>query len=69
MPPKTNNKFKIKYGMKTSDKRSKKFVEEIKEYEKAEFLLHALDTNPLLKELCENELLLVVLNSSTNQGL
>lgn len=32
-------------------------------------MLHALDTNPLLRELCENELLLVVLNSSNTQGL
>ena len=69
MPPKYKQYFKIKYGAKTSDQRSRKFVQEIKEYEKAEFLLHALDSNPLLKELCENELLLVVLNSSTSQGL
>lgn len=69
MPPKYKHQFKIKYGKKTNDMRSSKFVEEIKEYEKAEFLLHALDQNPLLKELCENELLLVVLNSATSQSL
>ena len=69
MPPKYKHYFKIKHGAKTNDQRSKKFVEEIKEYEKAEFLLHALEDNPLLRELCENELLLVVLNSATSQGL
>ena len=69
MPPKYKQYFKIKHGPKTNDQRSKKFVEEIKEYEKAEFLLHALDSNPLLRELIENELLLVVINSSTSIGL
>ena len=41
----------------------------MKEYRKAEFLLHALETNPLLREICENEVLLLVLNSAVDQNL
>ena len=44
-------------------------VEEVEEAAKAAYLLHALETNPLLKEICENELLILVLNSSTSQSL
>lgn len=54
MPNKSNKAFKIKYGRKLNDQKSKKFIEEVKEYQKAEFLLHALETNPLLREICEN---------------
>ena len=54
MPLKYLPNFKIKYGSKKIDQKSKKFVEEVKEYQKAEFLLHALETNPLLREIYEN---------------
>jgi len=51
------------------DQRTKRFVDEVKEYDKASYLLHALERNPLLAEICEKELLVLVLNSSTSQGL
>ena len=69
MPAKVQNQFKIKYGRTVKDQKSKRFIEEVKEYEKAEFLLHALETNPLLREICENQILVMVLNSATSQGL
>lgn len=28
-------------------------------------MVHALETNPLLREICENEIFFVVLNSAT----
>ena len=69
MPSKYRQNFKIKYGRKLNDQKTKRFVDEVKEYRKAEFLLHALDSNPLLKEICDNEILLLVVNSATSQGL
>lgn len=69
MPPKYRQNFKIKYGRKLTDQTKKKFVTEVREDRKAEFLLHALDTNPLLREICDNEILLLVVNSAVSQGL
>ena len=69
MPPKYQPTFKIRYGKKINDQKSKKLVEEIDEAEKAAYLLTALETNPLLKEICENEVLILVLNSATSQSL
>lgn len=69
MPPKHKQTFKIKFGAKNNDQHKKKFVQEVQEYRKAEFLLHALETNPLLREICENEILLLVLNSANNTNL
>ena len=69
MPPKYQPTFKIRYGKKINDQKSKKLVEEVDEAEKAAYLLTALETNPLLKEICENEVLILVLNSATSQSL
>lgn len=69
MPQPYKNNFKIKYGRKTKDKVTKQFVEEVQECDRAAFLVHALETNPLLRELCENEIFVLVLNSATGQGL
>lgn len=65
MPKPYKETFKIKYGRKTNDVVAKQFVQEIQEYRKAEFLVHALETNPLLREICENEIFVVVLNSAS----
>ena len=69
MPPKHSQKFKIRFGRATNDQKKKKFVHEVQEYRKAEFCLHALDTNPLLRDILESELLMLVLNSSVAQNL
>lgn len=39
------------------------------EHRQAEYLLHALDTNPLLKDLYEEPILYMVLNSSMSTNL
>jgi len=66
MPKPYKQNFKIKYGRKTKDAVHKQFIEEVQEYRRAEFLVHALETNPLLREICENEIFVVVLNSANS---
>ena len=70
-PQRRYTDFKLRYGRKKTDQVSKRIQRkaDLEEDLEAAFLINALETNHLLRDLCQHEIVFMVLSSSTYQNL
>ena len=70
-PERRSTDFKLKFGRTTTDQTSRRIVAKTRTQEnhEAEFLIHALEASDMLRDLCQNQIVFLVLSSSTYQNL